>query len=66
MSDVVAFTIRDGAKAYGFTRTWLYEQASKGLIQFRKSGRRTIVLRTDLDRLLASLPPAPIRQKAAA
>ena len=51
-----------GATIYsGCTRTFLYESAAKGHLTFRKAGRRTIVLTSDLDRLLASLPPALIR-----
>lgn len=61
-----AFTIRDAAKHYGYTRTWLYLQAKEGRITFRKAGRRTLVIADDLDRLLADLPPAPIRLKSAA
>jgi hypothetical protein len=67
MSETVplAYTIPGAVKASGLARTRLYELAAEGRITFRRAGRRTVILAEDLRNLLASLPPAPIRVKAA-
>jgi hypothetical protein len=46
---------------FGVTRTWVYEQAGLGNLTLRKAGRRTLVLHSDIERLVAELPPARIR-----
>ena len=42
----------------GFGRSSFYEAVATGQLMVRKFGRRTIVLREDLDRFLAALPVA--------
>jgi hypothetical protein len=55
-----------GAVAYsGLARTRLYNEAAAGRLTFRRAGKRTLILRAELDALLASLPVAPIRKTAA-
>lgn len=68
MSDMKprAYPVRTLHRETGIPRTKWYQWASEGRITFRKAGRISIVLADDLDRLLASLPPAPIRLKPAA
>ncbi len=60
---VAAMTIADAAIYTGLGRSRLYEYLAEGRIIARKAGRRTILMRADLDRLLAELPRAPIRQR---
>ena len=56
-----AFDIR-GACAYAaVNRTALYAAFTDGRLSPRKLGRRTLVMRADLDAMLAALPPASIR-----
>lgn len=48
-----------GACAYsGFTRSRLYHHLKNKDIEARKAGRRTLIERASLDRLLAALPKA--------
>jgi excisionase family DNA binding protein len=61
----LAYTVSEAVKTTGLARTRLYELAGQGRITFRRAGRRTVILADDLRTLLASLPPAPIRQKSA-
>lgn len=47
------------------SRTFLYEQINSGALRARKRGRKTMVLRQDLEQWLASLPaykPASLQQ----
>jgi excisionase family DNA binding protein len=59
----LAYTIAEAVKATGLTRTRLYTLASQGKLQFRRAGRRTVILARDLQQFLEDLPPAPIRAK---
>ena len=60
MSEVIAFTIPDAAKAAGLGRTTIYELIGAGHIEARKAGGRTLVIAESLRRYVASLPPAKI------
>ena len=62
----LAYTVAEPVKATGLTRTRLYSLAAEGKLNFRRAGRRTVILSSDLQQLLAALPPAPIRPKNAA
>ena len=61
----LAYTIAEAAKATGLARTRLYALAAEGKLTFRRAGRRSVILSSDLQQLLADLPPAPIRVKSA-
>jgi len=62
----LAYTVAEAVKVTGLARTRLYEMAGEGRLTFRRAGRRTVILADDLQRLLAALPPAPIRVKTPA
>ena len=62
----IALTIQDAARLIGTSRSGIYRLANEGALQPRKLGGRTVILRADLDRLVADLPAAPIRRSMAA
>jgi len=56
MDDKFGFTVEEAVRVAGIGRSKLYEAMRDGLLQARKFGRRTIILREDLLRFLAALP----------
>jgi excisionase family DNA binding protein len=48
----IAFSVADAAGYVGISRSSLYELKKRGLISFVKIGRRTLIPRADLDRLI--------------
>jgi excisionase family DNA binding protein len=54
--DTKALTIRELSALVGIGRTSLYAEIKAGRLVSRKVGRRTLVLATDLDAWLKSLP----------
>lgn len=57
-SEPIAYTIPEAAKAAGIGRSTLYEEIAAGRLSARKFGRRTLILREDLEALLKRLPVA--------
>jgi len=51
-------TVDEACHTGGFGRSRFYEAVAAGQLVVRKFGKRTIVLRDDLDRFLDSLPVA--------
>jgi excisionase family DNA binding protein len=51
-----AFSVAEAAAAMKIGRAWLYQLLASGRIPARKLGRRTIILRADIESFLASLP----------
>jgi excisionase family DNA binding protein len=56
MSDILAYPIDEAAKAAGVTRERLYQAVRANELTARKAGRSTLVLRSDLETWLLSLP----------
>jgi hypothetical protein len=52
-----AFSVDDFCRWAGVGRTAAYAEMSAGKLEARKLGRRTIILRSEAERWLASLPP---------
>jgi hypothetical protein len=52
----VAFTIKEAVRASGLSRSLLYVAISRGALQARKCGARTLILDSDLRRFLRHLP----------
>jgi excisionase family DNA binding protein len=48
----IAYSVADAAKATSLSRSYLYEALARGDLPRRKIGRRTVILRTDLEDLL--------------
>ncbi|GLS37227.1 hypothetical protein GCM10010869_28200 [Mesorhizobium tianshanense] len=60
MSDEkLSFTVKEAVRATGLSETTLYRRFKSGALIPRKSEGRTLILRTDLERYLNSLPEAP-------
>ena len=54
----LAYTIDESCAAARVGRTTLYEEIAAGRLIARKVGRRTVILRSDLESWLAQLPQA--------
>jgi excisionase family DNA binding protein len=52
----LALGILDAARAAGVGRSTIYEHINRGALKARKAGRRTLILRADLQAWLASFP----------
>lgn len=55
----LSFSIEEVCQATGFGRTKLYEAINQGLLPAKKYGKRTIILKNDLEEFLKSLEPYP-------
>jgi len=51
----LSFSIDEVCAATGIGRTKLYEAINKGLLPAKKYGKRTIILKNDLENFLSSL-----------
>ncbi len=68
-TEVIAYTIPDAGRAAGIGTTKLYELIGLGILDARKSGRRTVIMADSLRAYLNSLPKLESRgayQRAAA
>jgi excisionase family DNA binding protein len=54
----LGLSVEEASEIAGIGRSKLYEALRDGLLQARKFGRRTIILRDDLERFLSALPKA--------
>lgn len=57
-----SLTIAEASVATRLGRTKLYELINAGALRARKIGKRTIILREDLDSFLSDLPPYPAQK----
>ena len=55
----LSLSIEDAIKATGLGRTKLYEAINKGLLPAKKYGKRTFILKKDIEEFLANLDPYP-------
>jgi excisionase family DNA binding protein len=60
------FTIPGATQATGLPRTTIYDLISKGLLDARKAGRRTLLTADSIQAYLATLPSAKIGNQRAA
>lgn len=60
----LALSIADVVRASGLCRTLVYGEIRAGRLAARKCGRRTIILRQDLNAFLQGLPCVPATQDA--
>ena len=51
----LSLSIEEVKKVTGFGRTKIYEAINKGLLPAKKYGKRTVILKEDLDSFLANL-----------
>ena len=52
---MLSYSIGQTSKMTGICRTSLYEQINKGTLKCRKMGRKTLILKSDLDAFLSNL-----------
>ena len=55
----LSFTIDEAVESSGIPRTKLYAALNEGRLKARKDGRTTVILGSELQRYLESLPLAP-------
>ncbi len=53
------YSVAEVAEATGLCVATLYNMRTRGEITFRKAGRRTIILREDLERMIDKLSVCP-------
>ncbi|MBZ9884801.1 helix-turn-helix domain-containing protein [Mesorhizobium sp. CA10] len=58
-----AYTIKEFSRIYGVSRSFIYKEVARGNLEFRKAGRRTLILSHVADQWLQSLPIGAVRQK---
>lgn len=56
MEDIVALSIAQTTRILGIGRSTLYAIIKDGQLPVRKLGKRTLIMREDLDRFIAALP----------
>lgn len=57
----LSFSIEDVCTATGLGKTKIYQLINSGTLKARKIGKRTLVLKCDLDDFLASLKSYPVK-----
>lgn len=60
-AEKLSYTIAEACEVTGLSGDTLYRKHHAGEITLRKSGRRTLVYKEDVEKLLASLPALPRR-----
>lgn len=55
----LSFSINDTSTLTGICRVTLYEHINSGRLKARKLGRKTLILKSDLDNFLLSLESYP-------
>lgn len=58
----LSFSIEEASEFLGIGRTKLYEAINKGKLRAKKYGKRTILLKDDLDDFLINLEDYPSQQ----
>jgi len=57
----LSYSIKEACSLTGVGQTKLYEAINKGLLPAKKYGRRTIILKNDLESFLSNLESFPAR-----
>ena len=55
-SETLAYSVADAAAVSSVSPTLIKQQIAAGKLRARKAGRRTLILRAELERWLAALP----------
>jgi excisionase family DNA binding protein len=58
----ISLSIEEAQTATGIGRTKLYQAINTGALRARKYGKRTIILKDDLDAFLTGLAPYPAQK----
>lgn len=59
----LSFSIKEACSLTGVGQTKLYEAINQGLLPAKKYGRRTIILKNDLEEFLSNLESFPARNQ---
>lgn len=62
MTENLTLSITEVQRQTGLGRTKLYEILKSGELPARKLGRRTLILKSDLENFLANLTPYPTKE----
>ena len=62
MTIPIAYTIAEAVKTAATSRTELYRAAQRGDLTFRKRGKRTLILATELLRWVETLPASTTKR----
>ena len=54
--DKIAYTIPEAVEATGISRTMIYKAMEEGRLTAKKNGKRTLILREELERFMRALP----------
>ena len=52
----LAYAVTEAARISGLSKSWLYVEMQSGRLAFRKAGKRRLILASDLESYLRSLP----------
>ena len=63
LADKIALTVAEAAAVASMGITKFYEEMNAGRITARKNGRRTVVMRSEIERYLHDLPKAELIKK---
>ena len=55
-NEPITYNVREATRVSGLPRSTLYRKHADGKLPFRKCGRRSLILASDLRALLESLP----------
>jgi excisionase family DNA binding protein len=56
MHDLTALSVAQTARILGIGRSTLYQIIKEGRLPVRKIGKRSLIMRDDIDRFVTSLP----------
>jgi excisionase family DNA binding protein len=59
-----AFAVSEFCERYGICRETFYQEVRRGRLRARKLGAKTIVLKTDADAWVATMPPLELGASA--
>lgn len=63
MKPQISLTVPEVCAATGLGRTKIYEALRDGLLRGKKWGKRTVILKTDLENFLSKLGDYPVREE---
>ena len=66
MSNALALSVAEAAQAAGIGRTMLYNAINRGELPMRKLGKRSLILRSELEGWLQKMPAASTKPKISA
>ena len=52
----LAYAVTEAARISGLSKSWLYVEMQSGRLAYRKAGTRRLILASDLESYLRSLP----------